>query len=106
MGKITVDRDRVQSKAEALEEKLAGANDSILAGKRRVAELTKKEQELQQEKEDLEQQIGVLTQERDVARRAEEELFDILDAKEEELQNTNDGYCHLTEQNHEMREDL
>merc|ERR1712087_514381 len=56
--------------------------------------------------EDLAMQIGVLTEERDCARGREEELFDTLTAREEELMNTNDGYVYLTEHLHEVREEL
>merc|ERR1712014_258337 len=51
-------------------------------------------------------QIGVLTEERDCARTREEELFDTLNAREEELMNTNEGYVYLSNQIYEVREDL
>jgi len=104
--KIMVDRDRAESEAKTLEEKLTGANATIAEEKNKMEELTKREEDLKAEKEDLENQVGVLTEEREIARKAEEELWDNLNAREEELMNTNDGYCHLTEQNHEMREDF
>eukprot|EP00930_Biecheleria_cincta_P052986 TRINITY_DN3829_c0_g1_i1.p1 TRINITY_DN3829_c0_g1~~TRINITY_DN3829_c0_g1_i1.p1 ORF type:complete len:1300 (+),score=334.38 TRINITY_DN3829_c0_g1_i1:26-3901(+) len=103
--RLKVDCESYESQLRGLEEKVEGANQSTLDEKSRVREL---EAELQQQKaaaEDLQQQIGVLTEERDVARSREEELFDTLTCKEEELMNTNDGYVYLTDQLNEVRDD-
>lgn len=56
-----------------------------------VREAEEKISEMKAINEDLQQQIGVLEEERDIARGKEEELFDTLTAKEEDLTNTNEG---------------
>jgi len=55
---------------------------------------------------DLENQIVVLTEECANAKKAEEELWGERNAMEEELMNTNEGYCRMTEQLHEQREEF
>merc|ERR1712003_514134 len=106
MLKIMADKVRSESEAKALEEKLDGAHQSILDEKRKVDELTRKEESLQSVNADLENQIVVLTEECANAKKAEEELWGERNAMEEELMNTNDGYCRMTEQLHEMREEF
>jgi len=103
--KTEVDRDRAEMQLKALEEKLEVANQGCMEEKAKVEELEKREEDLRAEREDLHMQVGVLTEERDATRKSEEELFENLHAKEEEVMNTNEGYCHLTDQIHEMRED-
>jgi len=46
------------------------------------------------------------SEERDIARGKEEELFDTLAAKEEDLTNTNEGYVYLTDQLNEVKEEF
>jgi len=48
----------------------------------------------------------VMTEERDLARSKEEELFDMLAAKDEDLINTNDGYVYLTERLQEKEDEV
>jgi len=103
--KMEVDRDRAEMQLKSLEEKLESANQSLDEERTKVEEFVKKEEEWKADREDFMLQIGVLTEERDAARKNEEELFENLNAKEEEVMNTNEGYCHLTEQIHEIRED-
>lgn len=105
MLKIKADKLRSESEAKALEEKLDGANQSIQQEKQKVDDLTKKEAKLQSANEDLENQIVVLTEECTNAKAKEEELWGERNAMEDELMNTNDGYCRMTEQLHEMREE-
>jgi len=103
--RLKVDCESYESQVKSMEEKLESANQGTSDEKGRVREL---EGEIEQQKaaaEDLQQQIGVLTEERDVARAREEEFFDTLTSKEEELMNTNDGYVYLTDQLNEVRDD-
>jgi len=104
--KLEVDKERSETQCASLDEKLAQANESITKEKEVVAGLEEKVSDLNAQAEDLQMQIGVLTEERDCARTREEELFDTLNAREEELMNTNEGYVYLSEQLHEVREDL
>jgi len=104
--KLEVDKERSETQCASLEEKLNTANDTISQEKEKVSGLEEKVSDLNNQAEDLQMQIGVLTEERDCARTREEELFDTLNAREEELMNTNDGYVYLTEHLHEVREEL
>jgi len=104
--RLEVDRDRAENQVKAVEEKLSHALDGASDEKSKVRDLEGRCEELKVAGEDLQQQIGVLTEERDVARTREEELFDSLNAKDEELMDTNEGYVHLTDQLNEVREEL
>eukprot|EP00441_Pelagodinium_beii_P039158 CAMPEP_0197626046 /NCGR_PEP_ID=MMETSP1338-20131121/5196_1 /TAXON_ID=43686 ORGANISM="Pelagodinium beii, Strain RCC1491" /NCGR_SAMPLE_ID=MMETSP1338 /ASSEMBLY_ACC=CAM_ASM_000754 /LENGTH=1304 /DNA_ID=CAMNT_0043196563 /DNA_START=42 /DNA_END=3956 /DNA_ORIENTATION=- len=104
--RLEVDRDRAENQVQALEEKLNAAMDGTADEKSKVRELEAKCEDFKAAGEDLQQQIGVLTEERDVARTREEELFDSLAMKDEELMNTNEGYVYLTDQLNEVREEL
>lgn len=104
--KLEVDKERSETQCASLEEKLTTANDTISQEKEKVSGLEDKVSDLNNQAEDLQMQIGVLTEERDCARTREEELFDTLTAREEELMNTNEGYVYLTDNLHEVREEL
>jgi len=62
--------------------------------------------ELRAEKVDLETQLQVMTEERDVARAKEEEYFEYCNSKDEELVDTNNGYVYLTERLQEKEEEM
>jgi len=104
--KLEVDRDRAEALAKELEEKHTSSKANVGEEKAKVHELEARVEEAKATNEDLTMQIGVLTEERDCARAKEEELYDTLCAREEELMNTNDGYVYLTEHLHEVREEL
>jgi len=103
--RMQVDRERADVQVKSLEEKLSAAADGQSGATERIKELEGKQQEMQGTVEDLQQQLGVLTEERDVARAREEELFEQLNDKEEQLMYTNEGYVNLTDQLNEMREE-
>merc|ERR1712032_431625 len=56
--------------------------------------------------DDLEGQLEVMANERDAARAKEEECFEIIAAKEEDLEDTNNGYVYLTEMLQAKEEEL
>ncbi|CAE7220769.1 KIF13B, partial [Symbiodinium pilosum] len=103
--RMGVEQDSTQSHLQSLEEKLAQALEESQQERDKVRDLESKAEEMKSSNEDLQQQIGVLTEERDLARAREEMLFDTLAAKEEELLNTNEGYCYLTDQLNELKDE-
>merc|ERR1712194_16749 len=88
------------------EEKIAVVETNVAEEKAEKNNVEDKIKDMTAASDELAMQIGVLTEERDCARGREEELFDTLTAREEELMNTNDGYVYLTEHLHEVREEL
>ncbi|CAJ1371811.1 unnamed protein product [Effrenium voratum] len=103
--RLGVEQDSSTAQVKVLEEKLAQAMEETGAEKEKVKEVEGKVEEMKTINEDLQQQIGVLTEERDIARAREEELFDTLAVKEEELMNTNEGYVYLTDQLNEVKDE-
>lgn len=103
--RLGVEQDSTKAQVEALEEKLAQAIQEASEEREKVKDAENKIEEMKAVNEDLQQQIGVLTEERDIARGKEEELFDTLAAKEEDLTNTNEGYVYLTDQLNEVKEE-
>ncbi|CAE7834047.1 unnamed protein product, partial [Symbiodinium sp. KB8] len=102
---------------KSLEEKLNASAENHSGANVRIKELEDKQEETQGTVEDLcpnpaanshdlQQQLAVLTEERDVARAREEELFELLNEKEEQLMDTNQGYVNLTDQLNDLREEL
>ncbi|CAE7596557.1 KIF13A [Symbiodinium natans] len=103
--RMGVEQDSTKTQVQSLEEKYAQALEDTAQERDKVRDLEAKTEELKSTNEDLQQQIGVLTEERDVARGQEVLLFDTLAAKEEELLNTNEGYCYLTDQLNELKDE-
>jgi len=103
--RLGVEQDSTNSQVQSLEEKLAQALEETQRERDKVRDLESKAEEMKSSNEDLQQQIGVVTEERDLARAKEEMLFDTLAAKEEELLNTNEGYCYLTDQLNELKDE-
>merc|ERR1712187_801666 len=62
--------------------------------------------ELQTSVEDLTQQLQVMTEERDLARQKEEELFEQLEMKDEDLMDTNNGYVYLTQRLQDKEDEM
>merc|ERR1712217_556681 len=50
--------------------------------------------------------MGVINEERDHARQKEEELFEQLEMKEEELMDTNNGYVYLTQRLQDKEDEM
>ncbi|CAE7521859.1 KIF13A [Symbiodinium sp. CCMP2592] len=103
--RLGVEQDSANSQVQSLEEKLAQTLEETSRERDKVRDLEAKAEEMKSSNEDLQQQIGVVTEERDLARAKEEMLFDTLAAKEEELLNTNEGYCYLTDQLNELKDE-
>merc|ERR1712232_453410 len=103
---LQVEKERAESQVATLEEKLSSTTETFSEEKEKARQLEETVSELNKEKDDLQQQVGVVTEERDCARTREEELFETLTSREEDLHNTNEGYVYLTERLHEMREEL
>mmetsp|Transcript_23764 Transcript_23764/g.43058 ORF Transcript_23764/g.43058 Transcript_23764/m.43058 type:complete len:1221 (+) Transcript_23764:46-3708(+) len=104
--RLQVELERAETQVKAFEAKFEVSTEGASDAKKLLAAMEEKMREMQSSTEDLQQQIGVLTDERDCARATEEELFDLLNDKEEEIMNTNQGYVNLTEQLHEEREEF
>jgi len=101
-----VERDRLVSQTEQLETDLAARTDAKAGAEDQLAGLQDERTELQAAVDDLTSQLEVITEERDLARSKEEELFDMLAAKDEDLINTNDGYVYLTERLQEKEDEV
>jgi len=104
--RITVEREKAEVQVKTSEDKLNNSSENVHEATGRVRELEDKTEEMQSSLQDLHQQICVLTEERDLARDKEEELFEMLAEKEDQLMDTNQGYVNLTDQLNEMREEL
>mmetsp|Transcript_101820 Transcript_101820/g.185862 ORF Transcript_101820/g.185862 Transcript_101820/m.185862 type:complete len:1271 (+) Transcript_101820:229-4041(+) len=104
--KMTVERDRVQAQAEQLDTDLAAKAEGKSAVEEQLKELHEDHSQLKTTLEDVTSQLDVMTEERDLARTKEEELFDLYTLKEEELMDTNNGYVYLTERLQEKEEEM
>merc|ERR1712048_944574 len=76
------------------------------AANSQVATLREECGDLQSSVEDLTQQLQVMTEERDLARQKEEELFEQLEMKEEDLMDTNNGYVYLTQRLQDKEDEM
>uniref|UniRef100_A0A6U9X1A9 Uncharacterized protein n=1 Tax=Zooxanthella nutricula TaxID=1333877 RepID=A0A6U9X1A9_9DINO len=103
---VEVDRDRAEEANRALQEKVEEAKQACLEEKGNVDEFQKREEASKAEKEELMQQVGVLTEECEAHKQEAEDLVEQLATKEEELMNTNMGYCNLSDQMGDMREEF
>merc|ERR1712187_520179 len=84
-----------------------GARTQAKAGaEKQCAGLEEEKVELQSSVDDLTSQLQIMTEERDLARNKEEELFDLQTMKDEELMDTNNGYVYLTERLTEKEEEM
>lgn len=103
---LTVERDRLSSDNATLEADLAARTQGKTAAEENMASLREDNAELKASVEDLSSQLEVMTEERDVSRAKEEELFDDKNRLDEELMNTNDGYVWVTERLQEKEEEM
>merc|ERR1712048_1405 len=62
--------------------------------------------QLQTSVDEFTQQLEVMTEERDLARQKEEELFEQLEMKEEDLMDTNNGYVYLTQRLQDKEDEM
>ncbi|CAM9566989.1 unnamed protein product [Ectocarpus sp. 12 AP-2014] len=90
-----VGRERVEN--ASLAESLAQAETRVEEEKARLRELEDLKRHLDSETEDLQNQVEVLTEERDVARSHEEELFAKLTERTEDLEALQESYVSLTD---------
>ncbi|CAM9798826.1 unnamed protein product [Ectocarpus sp. 4 AP-2014] len=90
-----VGRERVEN--ASLAEGLAQAETRVEEEKARLRELEELKRHLDSETEDLQNQVEVLTEERDVARSHEEELFAKLTERTEDLEALQESYVSLTD---------
>jgi len=94
-SEIEVTLGRLDAANEAMEQ-LRAESDAWRQAKRQA----------ESAQSELETQLQVMTEERDVARAKEEEYFEYSNAKEEELVDTNNGYVYLTERLQEKEEEI
>eukprot|EP00929_Paragymnodinium_shiwhaense_P070364 TRINITY_DN3563_c1_g3_i1.p1 TRINITY_DN3563_c1_g3~~TRINITY_DN3563_c1_g3_i1.p1 ORF type:complete len:1266 (+),score=429.57 TRINITY_DN3563_c1_g3_i1:124-3921(+) len=104
--KMQVDRDKLSSQVEQLEGDLTDTTAQKSSNEEEASNLREDKDRLQGEVDDLTGQLQVMTEERDLARQKEEELFDMLGMKEEDLMDTNNGYVYLTERLQEKEEEM
>ncbi|CAB1110575.1 unnamed protein product [Ectocarpus sp. CCAP 1310/34] len=90
-----VGRERVEN--ASLAKGLAQAETRVEEEKARLRELEDLKRHLDSETEDLQNQVEVLTEERDVARSHEEELFAKLTERTEDLEALQESYVSLTD---------
>mmetsp|Transcript_44520 Transcript_44520/g.123248 ORF Transcript_44520/g.123248 Transcript_44520/m.123248 type:complete len:1252 (-) Transcript_44520:30-3785(-) len=101
-----VDCDRLGSEAEQLSSDLASKSQAAAAEVARSTELQEKGAGLRTSLEELTENLQVMAEERDLARAKEEELFDDVKMKDEDLLETNQGYVDLTLRLQEQEEEL
>mmetsp|Transcript_43542 Transcript_43542/g.100245 ORF Transcript_43542/g.100245 Transcript_43542/m.100245 type:complete len:1309 (+) Transcript_43542:59-3985(+) len=106
LGKLEADTLRLQSEVTSLEEKVKEKSESLQEEQSKVQEYETKAADDKNTIEEMQMQIAVLTEERNDARAKEEENYENLQARDEELYNTNEGYCRLSEQLNEAKDEL
>jgi len=103
---LTVERDRLSADNKQLDSDLQVAGGGKSVAEEQIATLREEGAELQEKVEDLGSQLEVMTEERDLARAKEEELFDEKLRMEEEIMDTNNGYVWVTERLQEKEEEM
>jgi len=100
------ENERLGAAVEQLEAELAASSDTKAAADGHSA-LQQEREEFEATIEDLSQRLAVAADERDAARAHEEELFDIIGAKDEELMEAHRSYVDLTQrlQERELQDD-
>merc|ERR1711879_385935 len=71
-----------------------------------MGQLREEHAQLQTSVDEFTQQLEVMTEERDLARQKEEELFEQLEMKEEDLMDTNNGYVYLTQRLQDKEDEM
>jgi len=104
--KMQVERDRLDAQVEQMTGDLETTTEHKEAVDLQVKAMQDEQVELRTQVDDLQNQLQVASEERDVARQKEEELFDMLGMKEEDLMDTNNGYVYLTERLQEKEEEM
>lgn len=103
---LTVERDRLKDENSQLESELDGTAQGKSAAEENMQQLKDENKELNENVQELRCQVEILTEERDLARTKEDELFEQLQSKEEDLMDTNNGYVWLTERLAQAEEEL
>jgi len=102
---LTVEKERLGAHVEQLSGDLAVTTEKGGDMDEQLTSLREEAGDLKTNVEDLEGQLQTITEERDLARQKEEELFELLTMKEEDLMDTNNGYVYLTERLQEKEEE-
>merc|ERR1719436_637851 len=103
---LQVERDKINGEKEQLETEHKQMAEEKTGADEQVVRLQDECRELQEKNDDLEGPLQVMTEERDAARAKEDENFEKLQGKEEELVCTSDGYIYLTERLQEKETEL
>mmetsp|Transcript_6651 Transcript_6651/g.10707 ORF Transcript_6651/g.10707 Transcript_6651/m.10707 type:complete len:1252 (-) Transcript_6651:88-3843(-) len=103
---LTVERDRLKDENAQLESELENKTQGKSAAEETMQQLKDEAKELNENVQELRCQVEILTEERDLARTKEDELFEQLQSKEEDLMDTNNGYVWLTERLAQAEEEL
>eukprot|EP00903_Cladosiphon_okamuranus_P015598 g14403.t1 len=98
-----VGRERVEN--TSLSERLAQAETRVEEEKAKMRELEGVKRHLDGETEDLQNQVEVLTEERDVARSHEEELFAKLTDRTDDLEALQESYVSLTDRWNDFKDE-
>jgi len=101
-----VELERLRAQLEQLEGDLVAGTEEKGSAVNELNSLRAELDELRTGNEDLTQQLQVMTEERDFARAKEEEMFDLIGMKDEDLMDTNNGYVYLTERLQEKEEEM
>merc|ERR1712048_1336000 len=104
--KMQVERDRLEAQVEQLGEQLSTVTEQKEATSAEVATLREERVQLQTSVDEFTQQLEVMTEERDLARQKEEELFEQLEMKDEDLMDTNNGYVYLTQRLQDKEDEM
>jgi len=94
---MQAENERLHATLEQLEAELASGLEARSRLEDDCAQLRCDYEELESEADNLAQQVQVLKEERDTAQSNEEELFDLVNAREEELAGANTNHVYLTE---------
>merc|ERR1719408_395840 len=103
---MQVESGRLEAENKETAEELATVTKEKAAAEEECVKLREDGSELRGMVDDLTAQLEVMTEERDCARNKEDELFETLQAKDEELMDTNNGYVYLTERLQEREEEM
>jgi hypothetical protein len=103
---LTVERDKLKDQNAELDKELDNKTQGKSAAEENMQQLKDQAKELKENVQELTSQVEILTEERDLARAKEDELFEQLQVKEEDLMDTNNGYVWLTQKLQECEEEL
>ncbi|RLN93243.1 hypothetical protein BBJ28_00005900 [Nothophytophthora sp. Chile5] len=98
--------EKMEAKVHSLEQELVECEEKARLAELAVQDSAQRMGELEEAEEELQQQLQVVTDERDSARQKEEQLFTETIEKDQEIERIRDGYVWVTDRMNSKEDEL